>query len=101
MVMVFSVITKRERYKWQKMHNTGKKTKGLLIVTLVIWAIFSMGIFLFGAEMNSVTGPFGYPLTYWFTCQGSLGIFVILIFWFAGRQEKIDEEFGFSEKGDN
>ena len=34
-------------------------------------------------------------------CQGSLAIFVILIFWFAGRQEKIDEEFGFSEKGDD
>jgi hypothetical protein len=30
-----------------------EKTKGLLIVTLVIWAIFSMGIFLFGAELNS------------------------------------------------
>jgi uncharacterized membrane protein len=25
---------------------------------------------------------------------------VILIFWFAGRQEKIDEEFGFSERED-
>ena len=46
-----------------------EKTKGLLIVTLAIWAVFSMGIFLFGAEMNSVTGPFGYPLTYWFTCH--------------------------------
>ena len=32
-----------------------EKTKGLLIVTLVIWAIFSMGIFLFGAELNSVS----------------------------------------------
>jgi putative solute:sodium symporter small subunit len=42
--------------------------------------------------------PFGYPLTYWFTCQGSLAIFVILIFWFAGRQEKIDDEFGFTER---
>ena len=68
---------------------------------LAIWFVFSIGIFLFGAEMNECTGPFGYPLTYWFTCQGSLGIFVILIFWFANRQEKIDEEFGFSERGDD
>ena len=50
---------------------------------------------------KKLTIPFGYPLTYWFTCQGSLGIFVILIFWFANRQEKIDEEFGFSERGDD
>ena len=51
--------------------------------------------------MNEVTGPFGYPLTYWLTWKGCLVIFVILSFWFAGRQEKIDEEFGFSEKGDD
>ena len=78
-----------------------EKTRGLLLMTLAIWFVFSIGIFLFGAEMESVTGPFGYPLTYWFTCQGSLGIFVILIFWCANRQEKIDEEFGFREKGDD
>ena len=78
-----------------------EKTRSLLFITLAIWFVFSIGIFLFGAEMNEVGGPFGYPLTYRFTCQGSLGIFVILIFWFANRQEKIDEEFGFSEKGDD
>ena len=32
--------------------------------------------------------------------QGSIIAFVILIFWFANRQEKIDEEFGFTEKED-
>ena len=79
-----------------------EKTRGLLFVTLAIWFVFSIGIFLFGAEMQeSNFRPFGYPLTYWFTCQGSLGIFVILIFWFANRQEKIDEEFGFTEKEDD
>jgi putative solute:sodium symporter small subunit len=31
----------------------------------------------------------------------SLLAFVILIFWFAGRQEKIDEEFGFTEREDS
>ena len=31
----------------------------------------------------------------------AIGIsFVILNFWFAGRQEKIDEEFGFTERED-
>ena len=56
-----------------------EKTRGLFFITLAIWFVFSIGIFLFGAEMNEVTGPFGYPWTYWFTCQGSLGDFVILI----------------------
>ena len=84
-----------------KQEQHWEKSKGLLMMTLAIWFVFSIGIFLFGAEMNEVTGPFGYPLTYWFTCPGSLGAFVILIFWFAKRQEKIEEEFGFSERGDD
>ena len=81
-----------------KQEQHWEKTRGLLFMTLAIWFVFSIGIFLFGAEMESVTGPFGYPLTYWFTCQGSLVIFVILIFWFANRQEKIDEEFGLQKE---
>ena len=78
----------------------GKNQGELLVYNTSNLVVFSIGIFLFGAEMNEVTGPFGYPWTYWFTCQGSLGAFVILIFWFANRQEKIDEEFGFSERED-
>jgi putative solute:sodium symporter small subunit len=75
------------------------KTKNLLFVTLAIWFVFSIGIFLFGTEMEASSfRPLGYPLSYYMTCQGSLGIFVILTFWFAGRQEKIDDEFGYSER---
>jgi putative solute:sodium symporter small subunit len=89
-----TVVLANQQKHWEK-------TRSLLFITLAIWFVFSIGIFLFGAEMNEVTGPFGYPWTYWFTCQGSLGAFVILIFWFANRQEKIDEEFGFSEREDD
>ena len=78
------------------------KTRNLLFITLAIWFVFSIGIFLFGAEMEASNyRPLGYTLSYYMTCQGSVGIFVILIFWFAGRQEKIDEEFGFSEREDD
>ena len=85
-----------------KQQQHWEKTRMHFFITLAIWFEFSIGIFFFGAEMNeSNLRPFGYPLTYWFTCQGSLGIFVILIFWFANRQEKIDEEFGFTEKEDD
>ena len=77
------------------------KTKGLLFITLAICFVFSIGIFFFGTEMQASSfKPFGYPLSYYMTFQGSLLAFVILIFWFAGRQEKIDEEFGFSERED-
>ena len=87
-------MSNKDRY-WQK-------TRNLLWVTLAIWFVFSIGIFLFGTQMEaSSIKPLGYPLSYYMTCQGSLGIFVILVFWFASRQEKIDDEFGYSEREDD
>jgi|TARA_B100001142_G_C14007166_1_gene528944 putative solute:sodium symporter small subunit len=77
-----------------------EKTKGHMLMTLALWFFFSIVIFLFGAEINSMSF-LGYPLAYYMTAQGSLLAFVIIIFWFANRQEKIDEEFGFGEKEDD
>ena len=71
-----------------------------MMLTLGIWFIFSIVIFMFGESLNN--GSFlGYPLAYYMCAQGSIIIFVVLIFWFANRQEKIDEEFGFAEKGED
>ena len=84
------------------MSNTRKtlgKTRGLIIYYTSNLVCFLNWHLLFGAEMNEVTGPFRLSVDILvYMCQGSLGAFVILIFWFANRQEKIDEEFGFSAK---
>ena len=70
-----------------------EKTKGLMVITLVIWFIFGYLIFMFGSSLNE--GSFlGYPLAYYMCAQGSIIAFVVLIFWFANRQEKIDDECG-------
>ena len=77
-----------------------EKTKGLMIMTLAIWFVFSIVIFMFGEGLNN-SSFLGYPLAYYMCAQGSIIIFVVLIFWFANRQEKIDEEFGFAERGED
>ena len=77
-----------------------EKTRGLMVLTLVIWFVFGYLIFMFGSSLNE--GSFlGYPLAYYMCAQGSIIAFVILIFWFANKQEKIDEEFGFQERGED
>jgi len=77
-----------------------EKSKGLMILTLAIWFVFGYVIFMFGSSLNE--GSFlGYPLAYYMCAQGSIIAFVVLIFWFANRQEKIDEEFGFQERGED
>ena len=77
-----------------------EKTKGLMLLTLAIWFVFSIVIFMFGEGLNN-SSFLRYPLAYYMCAQGSIVIFVVLIFWFANRQEKIDEEFGFAEKGED
>ena len=77
-----------------------EKTKLHIIVTLIIWFIFSLVIFMFGSELNTMSF-LGYPLAYYMTAQGSLLAFVIMLFWTANKQEKIDEEHGYSEREDD
>jgi putative solute:sodium symporter small subunit len=39
----------------------------------------------------------GFPLGFYMAAQGSLIVFVILIFWFSSKQNQIDEEYGVAE----
>ena len=55
---------------------------------------------MFGSEMNTMSF-LGYPLAYYMTAQGSLLAFVVMLFWCTGKQENIDEEFGYAEREDD
>ena len=75
------------------------KTRGHMWITLLLWFFFSLVIFIFGSELNTMSF-LGYPLAYYMTAQGSLLAFVVMLFWTANKQEKIDEEHGYSERED-
>jgi len=72
------------------------RTSRLMWTILVIWAIFSFVIPAFAAELNQFK-IFGFPLGFYFAAQGSLISYVVLCFWNAHAQNKIDQEFGVSE----
>lgn len=70
------------------------KTQQLTLIVLIIWAIISFGVHWFGEALNTPS----FPGAYFMAGQGSQIIFAILVFWFASRQNKIDETFGLEEK---
>jgi putative solute:sodium symporter small subunit len=74
-----------------------RKTRNLMWVALAIWFIFGFGIHFFAVQLNELTF-LDFPLGFYMAAQGSLIVFVVLIFWFAWRQNKIDEEFGMAEE---
>ncbi len=72
------------------------KTRNLTIVVLVIWAIFAF-VLPWNAKSLNELSFLGFPLGYYFAVQGSLIVFVLLIFFQNWRQDAIDDEFGVSE----
>jgi putative solute:sodium symporter small subunit len=84
----------------QKTDDVGywKATQKLTFTAVGIWAFFSFFVHFFAPSLNSISIPIlKFPLGYYMAAQGSLIVFVALIFWFCNQQEKIDEEFGVSE----
>ena len=72
------------------------KTRGLMGTCLIIWVFFGYGIPFFVVPLNNIV-IFGFPLGFYMASQGSMIVFVALIFWFANRQNAIDREHGVAE----
>jgi len=72
-------------------------TLGLLTKVLIIWFLVSYGAgILFADALNGIHLG-GYPLGFWFAQQGSIYVFIALIFWYARQMGKIDRKFGMQE----
>jgi putative solute:sodium symporter small subunit len=74
-----------------------KKTSRLMWIILTLWAIFSFVAPAFAEQLNRIV-IFGFPLGFYMAAQGSLIAYVVLCFWNASAQNKIDEEFGVAEE---
>ncbi len=69
----------------------------LVAACLVAWFIVSYGCgILFVEELNRIRLG-GFKLGFWFAQQGSIYVFVLLIFFYAWRMNRIDREFGVRE----
>jgi putative solute:sodium symporter small subunit len=59
--------------------------------------IKSIGILLV-EQLNQISF-FGFKLGFWFAQQGSIYVFVLLIFYYAKKMNQLDREFGVEEDG--
>ncbi len=69
----------------------------LVALCLSIWFVVS---YLFGIilvdQLNTISLG-GYKLGFWFAQQGSIYVFVVLIFFYAWRMNKLDRQFNVHE----
>ena len=74
-----------------------KRNLRLMTGCLAVWFVVS---YLFGIILKDQLNAFsigGYDLGFWFAQQGSMYTFVVLIFFYAWRMNKLDREFDVHE----
>jgi len=74
-----------------------KENVKYLSILLTIWFLVSYGCgILFKDALNEIRLG-GFKLGFWFAQQGSIYVFVILIFVYVRIMNKLDKKYGFDE----
>jgi putative solute:sodium symporter small subunit len=81
---------------WRKEY--WRKNLRLMVLLLAIWFLVSFGCgILFVEQLNTIVIN-GFPLGFWFAQQGSIYTFILLILVYALRMDKLDDQYGVSER---
>jgi len=82
-------LTEKHRQYWQK-------NLRITAVLLAIWFVVTY-VVAFHARDLSFTF-FGWPFSFWMGAQGSLIVYVVIIWFYARYMNKLDQEHGVAEE---
>ena len=74
-----------------------KKNLRLLTVLLLIWFTVSYGFGILLAEPLNQIQIGGFKLGFWFAQQGAIYVFIVLIFVYVYKMNKLDKEYDVHE----
>ena len=69
----------------------------LLTGLMAIWFLCSFGLGIIWADWLDQFRLFGFRLGFWFSQQGSIYVFVALIFYYVYAANRLDREYGVDE----
>jgi putative solute:sodium symporter small subunit len=69
----------------------------IITISLVVWFVASYGLGIILRPMLAGVTVGGTDLGFWFAQQGSIIVFIVLIFFYAWRMNKLDAEYGVEE----
>lgn len=69
----------------------------LVISCLFVWFIVSYGFGILLVDVLDRITIGGFPLGFWFAQQGSIYVFILLIFFYAWRMNALDRRFNVHE----
>lgn len=81
----------------KNLHEYWSKNLRILGVLLVAWFVVSYGCgILFAGALNSIQIG-GFKLGFWFAQQGAIYFFIVIIFIYVNRMNKLDKEYDVDE----
>ncbi len=84
-------LTETHRQYWRKNLN-------ITAVLLAIWFVVTFVVGYYARDLNFTF--FGWPFSFWMGAQGSLIIYVLIIWYYARYMNKLDIEHGVQESED-
>jgi putative solute:sodium symporter small subunit len=70
----------------------------IIMISLVIWALVSLGFGVLLRPMLSGIPVGGTDLGFWFAQQGSIIVFILLIFNYSAYMNRLDRQHGVEEE---
>ena len=83
-------LTEQHREYW-------RKNVRLTAILLAIWFVVTYIVGWFARDLNAIT-VFGFPLGFYMGAQGALVVYVVIIFYYAKRMNRMDREHGVAEE---
>jgi putative solute:sodium symporter small subunit len=75
-----------------------RRNLAYIAVLLSIWAAVSYGASILLADALDRFRVLGFPLGFWFATQGSILVFVVLVFVYVKLMNDLDRKFGVYER---
>lgn len=82
----------------QSLQSYWKRNVRYLLILLTIWFVVSYGCGILLVEPLNAIQLGGFKLGFWFAQQGSIYVFVILIFVYVRLMNRLDRQYDVDEK---
>ena len=86
-------LTQKQLEYWQK-------TLRITAILLFIWFLATFVVGFFARSLNEITF-FGWPLAFYMAAQGSLIIYVVIIWYYARYMNRLDRVYDVQEGEDD
>lgn len=81
----------------QKHQEYWRRNLNLTILLLAIWFVSTFVMAFFARPLAEINF-FGWPLSFYMAAQGSMVIYLVIIWVYAKQMQKLDEEYGVAEE---